>query len=110
LLWDNNRTIDVLPPTARKGYPRDQPGYEFSHPVDLKTYGPTTGRPLGWVVCGRSGDKASDANVGFFARNDDEYDWLRSLLMIRKIQQLLDEEYVGGKVERFEIPGIRAGE
>jgi hypothetical protein len=42
-------------------------------------------------------------------RNDDEWDWLRSLLTIPKIQSLLDEEYVGGAIERFEIPGIRAG-
>jgi hypothetical protein len=31
--------------------------------VDLKKYGPTTRGPLGWIVGGRSGDKASDANV-----------------------------------------------
>jgi hypothetical protein len=45
-------------------YPRGkQTSYETKDPVDLKKYGPTTRGPLGWVVGGRSGDKASDANV-----------------------------------------------
>ena len=43
-------------------------------------------------------------------RHDDEWDWLRSILTIDKIKFLLEDEYVGGQIERFEIPGIRAGE
>ncbi|KAF2462822.1 DUF1446-domain-containing protein [Lindgomyces ingoldianus] len=108
LPWLNSKTLDVRPPARMKEYPRDQPSYETTDPVDLKQYGPTTRGPMGWVVGGRSGDKASDANVGFYVRHDDEWDWLRSLLTIPKIQYLLDEEYKGGKIERFEIPGIRA--
>lgn len=108
LPWLDNKSIDIRPSANMKEYPRDQPSYETSNPVDLKQYGPTTRGPLGWVVGGRSGDKASDANVGFYVRYDDEWDWLRSLLTIDKIKYLLDEEYVGGKIERFEIPGIRA--
>jgi hypothetical protein len=46
---------------------------------------------------------------GLYVRHDDEWDWLRSLLTIEKIKYLLDEEYKGGIIERFEIPGIRAG-
>ncbi|KAH6886451.1 hypothetical protein B0T10DRAFT_576273 [Thelonectria olida] len=57
------------------------------HPVDLATFGPTTRGPLGWIVEGRSGDKASDANVGFY---------------------LLEGSNKGKEIERFEIPGIRA--
>lgn len=109
LLWENNKTIDVLPCSNVREYPRDQPSYETKDAADLKQYGPTTRGPLGWIVGGRSGDKASDANVGFYVRNDDEWDWLRSILTIDKIKYLLDEEYKGGKIERFEIPGIRAG-
>ncbi|KAF2014504.1 DUF1446-domain-containing protein [Aaosphaeria arxii CBS 175.79] len=108
LPWLDNKTIDVRPSLGLKEYPRDQLSYETKDPVDLKQYGPTTRGPLGWVVGGRSGDKASDANVGFYVRHDDEWDWLRSLLTIDKIKHLLDEEYKGGKIERFEIPGIRA--
>ncbi|KAF2794252.1 DUF1446-domain-containing protein [Melanomma pulvis-pyrius CBS 109.77] len=108
LPWLDNKSIDVRPSTDLKVYPRDQPSYETKDAVDLKQFGPTTRGPLGWVVGGRSGDKASDANVGLYVRHDDEWDWLRSLLTIDKIKYLLDEEYKGGKIERFEIPGIRA--
>ncbi|KAB5513245.1 hypothetical protein GE09DRAFT_1232033 [Coniochaeta sp. 2T2.1] len=106
--WDNNRTVDVPPCLNMVDYPRDQDSYETRDPVDLKTFGPTTRGPMGWIVGCRSGDKASDANVGFYVRHDDEWDWLRSILTVSKIQDLLDEEYQGGKIERFEIPGIRA--
>ncbi|CAK7231960.1 hypothetical protein SCUCBS95973_008100 [Sporothrix curviconia] len=104
LPWDSHRTIDVRP----VDYPHDQRSYETAGPVDVKSFGPTTRGPLGWVVGGRSGDKASDANVGLFVRHDDEWDWLRLLLTVDKIKHLLDEEYKGGVIERFEIPGIRA--
>lgn len=49
-----------------------------------------------------------DANIGFFVRSDDEWDWLRSFLTIPKIKQLLGPEYNGKAIDRFEIPGIRA--
>ena len=89
-------------------YDTRQWSYETNDPKDLKSFGPTTRGPLGWVVLGRSGDKASDANVGFFVRRDDEWDWLRSLLTIPKVKQLLGPEYNGKEVDRFEIPHIRA--
>ncbi|KAK2737812.1 hypothetical protein FQN57_007370 [Myotisia sp. PD_48] len=107
LQWSNS-AIDIPPPTVTKDYQHKQPSYETTSPVDLKSFGPTTRGPLGWVVMGRSGDKASDANVGFFVRHDDEWDWLRSLLTIPKIKAMLEDEYAGGVVERFEIAGIRA--
>ena len=61
--YEDNKTIDIAPPSATKEYPRDQPSYETKDPADLRKYGPTTRGPLGWIVGGRSGDKASDANV-----------------------------------------------
>ena len=91
-----------------KTYATRQWSYETKDPVDLESFGATTRGPLGWVVLGRSGDKASDCNCGFFVRHDDEWDWLRSFLTIPKIKQLLGPEYNGKEVERFEIPGIRA--
>lgn len=54
----------------------------------------------------RSGDKSSNANVGFYVRNEDEYDWLRSTLTIAYLKDLLGEEYKGGLIERFELPNI----
>ena len=102
------KSIDIPTCPTSSTYPRDQVSYETKDAVDLKKFGPTTRGPLGWIVGGRSGDKASDANVGFYVRHDDEWDWLRSIPIIKKIMVLLDEEYVGGSIERFELPGIRA--
>lgn len=35
-------------------------------------------------------------------------DWLRSLLTTDKVRELLEGEYHGGKIERFEMENIRA--
>ncbi|KAK1050512.1 hypothetical protein LTS16_003009 [Friedmanniomyces endolithicus] len=132
LMWDG-RGVDIAVPEAvvEYGYKREerQWSYETKNPVALEGFGPSTRAPLGWVVLGRSGDKASDANIGFFVRQEDEYQWLCSLLTIPKIKQLLGPEYNGKGVDRLyaapilspqtnflytddmtasEIPGIRA--
>lgn len=58
LPW-KNKTIDIPVCSSTKEYPRDQQSYETKNPVDLKSFGPTTRGPMGWVVGGRSGDKAA---------------------------------------------------
>ncbi|KAJ4371205.1 hypothetical protein N0V83_004421 [Neocucurbitaria cava] len=100
--YEDNRIIDIPPIANLRDYPRDQPSYGTKDAIDVKSCGPTTRGPLGWVI-------AADANVGFYVRNDDEWDWFRSLMTIEKVKYLLDEEYKGGEIERFENPGIRAG-
>ncbi|KAF8874373.1 hypothetical protein CPB85DRAFT_1236417 [Mucidula mucida] len=64
--------------------------------------------PLGWIVHARSGDKGGNVNVGFFVRHEDEYPWLRSLLSLKKMIELLSEEFVGNRIERVVFPGIWA--
>ncbi|KAJ5629470.1 hypothetical protein N7528_003127 [Penicillium herquei] len=91
-----------------KTYDTRQWTYDTRDPVDLASFGPTERRPLGSIVLGRSGDKASDANVGFFVKSDDEWHWLRSLLTVAKMKELLGPEYNGKDVDRFEIPALRA--
>jgi ribosomal protein S16 len=91
-----------------KTYETRQWSYDTRNPVDLASVGPTKRGPLGWVALGRSGDKASDANVGFFVRNNDEWYWLRSLLTVAKMKELLGPEYNGKDIDRFEIPALRA--
>ena len=44
-----------------------------------------------------------DCNVGLFVRNDDEYEWLCSLLTIPKIKQMLGPEYNGQAVDRLYV-------
>ena len=111
LEWTGEK-IDIAAPKETKTYIRQQESYETANPVDLSTkkaFGPTTRAPLGHVVLARSGDKASDANVGFFVRQDDEYEWLKSLLTVEKIKQLLGpKEYLGHGIDRFEMHGLKA--
>ncbi|KAK5117995.1 hypothetical protein LTR62_004039 [Meristemomyces frigidus] len=111
LMW-TGEALEVAVPGCMKeyGYKREerQWSYETGKPVSLDSFGPTTRAPLGWVVLGRSGDKASDANVGFFTRHQDEYTWLCSLLTIPRLKALLGPEYNGKGIDRFEIPGLRA--
>lgn len=59
-LWDQKKTTNLSPPKITKAYPRQQDSYETNSPVDLSTFGETVRAPLGYIVAGRSGDKASD--------------------------------------------------
>lgn len=109
LLYDSHKIIDIQPAKITQEYPRQQASYETKDPVDLSSFGETVRAPLGYIVLGRGGDKASDCNNGFFVRHDDEWDWLRSFLTIPKIIELLGpEEYKGKPIDRFEIPHLRA--
>ncbi|KAL2754598.1 hypothetical protein ACRALDRAFT_1063396 [Sodiomyces alcalophilus JCM 7366] len=114
-LWKKNPqdaaagVINMPVPPETKTYPRQQLSYETANPVDLASFGPTVRAPLGHIVMARSGDKASDCNVGFFVRHDDEWDWLRSFMTIDRVKELLGpNEYKGKPIDRFEIPGINA--
>ena len=100
------KSTDIRPPSDTDDFIYDQPSYDTENPPEPNSWGPTTSAPLGYVVHARSGDKGSDANVGFFVRHEDEWDWLRSLLSMEKIKELLDEDYVGKPVRRFELHHI----
>ncbi|KXS95463.1 hypothetical protein AC578_4718 [Pseudocercospora eumusae] len=104
-LWDG-RTIDIPPPPHSKLYCAQQPSEPFASNVNSIDFGPTTRGPLGWIVHARSGDKGSNANVGFWVRHRDEWEWLRSLLSIETIKRLLADEYKGKKIDRFELPNL----
>lgn len=110
LLWDAKQPVIDMPLAPEfHTYERQQPSYETKDPVDLKSFGETVRLPLGRIVLGRSGDKCSDCNCGFFVRHDDEWDWLRSFLTVAKIRELLGSEEDKGKpIDRFEMPHIKA--
>ncbi|ERS99343.1 hypothetical protein HMPREF1624_04542 [Sporothrix schenckii ATCC 58251] len=106
-------TAVVIPPpdpATTREYAREQPSGDTANPVTdlVAAFGPTTRAPLGYVVLGRSGDKSSNANVGFFVRNDDEWDWLRTLLNVGKLRELLGKDDIGKQIDRFELPKLRA--
>ncbi|KAK5166613.1 uncharacterized protein LTR77_008156 [Saxophila tyrrhenica] len=116
MLWSGD-VIDMPAPTNTSKHKRQQPSYETEGAVDLSKYGETVRAPLGKVVLGRSGDKASDCNVGFFVRpspDNELWDWLRSTLTVKRVKQMLGPEEVHKfrkpelRVDRFEMPGIRA--
>ncbi|KAI1613806.1 hypothetical protein EDD36DRAFT_208061 [Exophiala viscosa] len=106
LLYDDSRIIDIDAPKNTVTHPRQQKSYETSDPIDLSQF-ETVRAPLGHVVMGRSGDKATDANVGLFVRHDDEWDWLRTLLSTDKIKEMLRVEYKGKPIDRFELPHLK---
>ena len=104
-------TIDA--PTVTQTFPqrqRSQPESEIS--VDLTKFGPTQRLPLGTIVHARSGDKGSDCNCGFWVQFADEYTWLRNLLTIEKLKQLLGKEYDTSRrpaieLDRFELYNMK---
>lgn len=99
-----------LPPQTRTYGPQES--YDTPDPVPLSSFGPTIAAPLGWIALSRSGDKASDANIGLFVAHDaptEHWDWLRSFLTVKKMKELLGpHEYGGGRIDRFEMRNIRA--
>jgi hypothetical protein len=59
------------------------------------------------IAHGRSGDKGDAANVGIIAHHDDGYKIIKEYLTAEKVKN----HFAGiclGKVERFELPNLRA--
>ena len=107
ILWDGT-IIQIPGPTITQEYPLRQRSYETNHPSQQYSTMETVLAPFGRVVLGRSGDKSSDVNVGFFVRQQDEWDWLRSWLTRVKLIELIGSDYKDTPIERFEISGLRA--
>jgi hypothetical protein len=83
--------------------------YDTENACILSKFGPTVRARLGDVVLARSGDKGSNLNVGFAVREADEWEWLRSFLSRKALQELMAEEYDESyKLERCELQGIKA--
>ncbi|WP_434085075.1 acyclic terpene utilization AtuA family protein [Mycobacterium paraterrae] len=70
--------------------------------------GPTCRAPLGSVLGARSGDKGGNANVGLWARADAGYAWAREYLSVDRLRVLLGPEAAQLRIERFELPNLRA--
>jgi hypothetical protein len=69
----------------------------------------TVSRPLGDLVFARSGDKGSNANVGFWVRDARAWPWLRSFLTTDRLVQLLGNEWKPHvRVERCEFEHLWA--
>ncbi|MDQ0381513.1 acyclic terpene utilization AtuA family protein [Amycolatopsis thermophila] len=95
------RVIPHDPVTAALPVPAD-PG-----PTPAPATGPSRRAPLGAVAGARSGDKGGNANIGVWARTDEEYAWLRGHLTVDRVRELLPET-AGLEIRRYELPNLRA--
>lgn len=96
-LWSGEE-FEITPPPKSKVYPAQQPSQAETKGGGEGDWGRTTRGPLGWIVHARSGDKGSNANVGFWVRFKDEWDWLRGLLSTETVKGLLADEWNGKKI------------
>lgn len=115
------RTIKTAPPPMTQGLAKRE-SYETRNPVDLKSFGPTQPARLGDVVLARSGDKGSNANIGFFIPTalpssyphssplyKECWDWLRTYLTINKLKEIFADSWEDTFfIERCEFEGIMA--
>lgn len=111
----NGHDTVIPPPPLTHVFPERQPSQETTPlQIDIpRCFGATERVPLGTIVHARSGDKGSDCNCGFWVRHADEYAWLKNLLSVATIKQLLGKEYDPSRrpridIERFELPHLRA--
>lgn len=101
----DGESIDVAP-TQQLGL--EEIFYQKT-PVDLGEVpaGETQAIPLGRFFGTRSGDKGGCANVGVWARTDAARAFLFDFLTVEKLQELMPET-AAYRVERFELPNLRA--
>lgn len=105
---NGKESIKLEPPTDTIVHPASQPSYEPTDSIDMGSLGPTKSMPLGRIVYARAGDKGSNCNVGFFARNKEEWPWLRTLLNTEKLIELMADDFKGQKIDRMEFPNLWA--
>jgi hypothetical protein len=102
-----SRVIAHTEPADPASAARAPSGMSPSLPEGHADAGETVSAPLGLICGARSGDKGGNANVGLWARTDDEYAWLRSYLTTQRFRQLLPEA-AGLLIQRHELPNLRA--
>ena len=87
----------------------DRVDREAENATDLSSFGETVMAPLGDVALARSGDKGANVNFGVYVHTADEYEWLRSFMTKKQMQQLMGSTWEDWFfVERCEMPGIKA--
>ncbi|MFE0702003.1 acyclic terpene utilization AtuA family protein [Streptomyces sp. NPDC058872] len=102
VLPDGTRRKVPVPPRTRELEPVPEPDLPPPLPE-----GPTRRVPLGLVAGARSGDKGGDANVGVWARTDEEWRWLAHALTVERFRALLPET-AGLAVTRHVLTHLRA--
>ena len=59
------------------------------------------------IAIARSGDKGAGSNVGVMAKNDAVYEFLKKELTVERVQKHFAQINFG-KVDRYELPNLRA--
>lgn len=59
------------------------------------------------IAIARSGDKGADSNVGVMAKTPELYEFLRKELTAERVKQHF-QQICQGKVDRYELPNLRA--
>jgi hypothetical protein len=111
----DGRRVSVTPPpttsASTSGWPTGSPGTEAEEGGGSfggePTRGTTRRLPLGTVVGARSGDKGGNANVGFWARDQTGFAWLRTELTVARLRELIPEAS-SLAVDRYELPNLLA--
>lgn len=97
--------LAIAPPPTTAAF-TGQPAQPAAEPVQPDTFGPTVRVPLGDVAFARTGDKAADANLGVWVRDDAAYRWLTAYLTAAELARLLDApDHV--TVDRHALPNLR---
>lgn len=104
VLPDGVRRVVPDPPTVAAARVGDRVSAACARPPA----GPARPAPLGRVCGARSGDKGGDANIGLWARDDNGYAWLREYLTVQRLRELLGPEVTNLKIDRFDLPNLRA--
>ncbi len=87
-------------------------GVDSQYPRSGDELSQTSLMPLGTIAGARSGDKGGNANVGFWTKSQETFEWLNNFLTESKIRELMPEliqqdgSYL--KVERYELKNLFA--
>lgn len=103
VLPDGERRRIADPPTGSVPAAKVAGGTATAPPTE-----PTCRAPLGAVLGARSCDKGGNANIGLWARDDAGYAWACEHLTVERLRGLLGPEAAQLRIERFELPNLRA--
>lgn len=106
---DGNVKTSIVGPPRKTEPIGERADFDTENAVDLASFGETVMTPLGDIALGRSGDKGANVNFGVYVHTDEEFQWLRSFMSKKRMQQLMGETWQDWFfVERCEMPAILA--
>jgi hypothetical protein len=97
----DGRRVEVTPPARTVPAPAQRSVEPEGEPVATQRF------RIGERFGARSGDKGGDANLGVWARSDEDYRWLAQTLSSALLKDLLPE-LKDLTVDRYPLPNLRA--